>query len=271
MTHEAYEERIFEGNWPGETEAVTYLSNNPPADDSLEAILASIQIAEEEARRLLKRGPAVTQREADEAANVADILSKLRTKADNARKVEKDPWKAKAEAVDERWRPVIAAASIYETIKESILTPFLKLKREAKDKAVARAREAVEKAQREASEKEKLAQAAVQAASTTGDTRAIMKAEEAVQVARSTVVHAEATALAIESAPVTAGTTGRKSHGRGVDVVTIEDRAKVLEFFLAQPNSAAEIDELLLTMAKRAVKAKMTVPGVKVFRDTVAA
>ena len=271
VTKEAYDERILDGNWPGETEAVTYISNNPPADDSLDAILAAIQILEEEAKRFLKRGEAVTKREADEVANCASLLSDLWTKADNARKAEKQPWKEKAEAVDEKWRPVTAAAAIYETLKSAILTPFQRMQKAAKEKAAQRAREEVEKAQREAAEKERAAKAAIEAASTTGDTRAIMKAEQEAETARSAVVNAEANARAIEAAPVTIGTRGRKIASRSVTIVTIEDRPKVLAFFESQESTAAVITELLQKLAENAVKAKLTVPGVKVFRDTVAA
>jgi hypothetical protein len=65
----------------------------------------------------------------------------------------------------------------------------------------------------------------------------------------------------------TSGTRGRAIALRTVKIVTIEDRAAVLAFFADRK----ELTELLQTLAERAVKAGVEVPGTKVTEEKRAA
>lgn len=266
VSHEDYTAKIETGNWPGESALVTQ-SNNAPEDNSFEGIQAQIEEMAREADRLMKLGPAKSKAQADEASDVADKLGKLFTKADNARKVEKQPHADAAAGVDDKWRPLTTAASIYKRLKDAVVEPFLKAQKAAKDKAEREAREAAEKAQREAAQKIADAKRAEEEALRSGDTQAAEKAKADADIATQRATEADTAANTIAATPITAGTRGRKTSLRSVTVVTIEDRAAVLEFF----KDRQELSELLQDMADKAVKAGFTVPGTKVSKDQDAA
>lgn len=266
VSHEDYTARIESGTWPGESALVTQ-SNNAPSDDSFEGIMAQIEEMSREAERLMALGAAKTQSQANEASDVADKLGKLFTKADNARKVEKQPHADAAAAVDDKWRPLTSAASIYKRLKDAVVEPFLKAQRIAKEKAEREAREAAARIAREAAEADADAKRATEEAARSGDTQAAEKAKAAADAAAQRAAAAEANANTIAATPITAGTRGRKTSLRSVTVVTIEDRAAVLEFF----KDRAELTDLLQSMANTAVKAGFTVPGTKVSKEQDAA
>lgn len=266
VSHDDYTARIENGTWPGESALVTQ-SNNAPEDNSFEGLLAQIEEMAREAERLMKLGAAKTQVQANEASDVADKLGKLFTKADNARKVEKQPHADAAAAVDDRWRPLTNAASVYKRLKDAVVEPFLRAQKIAKEKAEREAREAADKARREAAAKEAAAKEAAEQAALRGDAKAAERAQAEADAAVAMATAAEATAMTVAATPITAGTRGRKVHLRTVTVVTIEDRAKVLEFF----KDRQELADLLQELAEKAVKAGFAVPGTKVSKDQDAA
>lgn len=235
ITHEQYKAVVGGAPWPDQHEAVTR-SNNAPPDDSLEGLQAAIDDLAREAEVLIKAGGAKTQDAADRASDLANRLGKLQTQADTARKVEKQPSLDAERAVDDKWRPVISAADIYKKLKDTVVTPFLKAVREAKDKAEAAAKQKAEEAAR------------------SGDAAKVAEAERAVAAAA--------------AAPVTAGTRGRKVGLRATPpVITITDRAKLLEYFIDRQ----EITDALQIMAEKAVAAGVTPPGISVSKDSKAA
>lgn len=126
------------GPWPDLNEAVTN-HNRAPQDDSFEGIRDAIDSLAVEAERLIKKGAAKTQDDADQAADLADRLSKLRSKADAARETEKRPYLEQGRAVDARWKPVITAADIYQRLKQIVCLPFLSAKKKAEETARAKA------------------------------------------------------------------------------------------------------------------------------------
>lgn len=265
VSFEDYTARCDSGNWPGENAVVTR-SNNAPADDTLEGILAQIEELAHEAERLMKLGAAKTQVQANEASDVAERLSKLYAKAETNRKAEKQPHLDAEREVDDKWRPVTTAASIYKRLRDAVVEPFLKAQKAAKEKAERDAREAAAKAQREAAEKEAAARRAADEAARQGNAAAAANAKKLQDEAEAAAVRAttaEATAMTVAATPITAGSRGRKTHLATVTIVTIEDRAKVLAFF----NDRQEITDLLQDLAQKAVKAGFTVPGTKVTKD----
>lgn len=269
ITHEVYTSVRAGGAWADLNEVVTR-SNNAPADNSFEALQERIDDLAREAERLIKKGAAQTQDEADQAADVANKLGELRATADKAREHEKAPHLQAGRDVDNRWRPIIGAADIYARLKDVVCKPFLAGLKAAKDRAEAEARRKAEDAARAAREAEVEAQRKASEAARNGDAASAQAAEKAKADADAQAQAAAAAsqrAADVASRPVTAGTRGRSVGLRGKTVITIEDRAAVLAYFADRP----EVTELLQTLAERAVRAGIVVPGVKSDKESKAA
>jgi hypothetical protein len=128
VTEDAYREVAEKGGlWPDEHELVPMGDNLPPEDDSWEGLRDTIDnLAREAAIRL--EGPAIVdQAEADKVANLADRLSELFKRADQARKEEKKPFDEGAIEVQKKWAPLLLRAETYKNLKYKLLTPWLKL------------------------------------------------------------------------------------------------------------------------------------------------
>lgn len=110
--------------WPDEHEAVT-LSNNAPADDSLEAISDQIENLAREAAKLATAGEAKDQAEADRAADLKNKIDELRKAADAKRIEEKRPHDAAGQAVQDKWKPWIDKADAAKTnLGNKVLGPY---------------------------------------------------------------------------------------------------------------------------------------------------
>jgi hypothetical protein len=115
VTKAVYDDFLRTGTWPDQHPAVTAsLSNSSPLDDNtIEGLQQQIDNLANEADMLMKKGAAKTQIEADHAADVATRLGELWRKADDLRKVQKEPHFRAAQDVDNLWRPLLDTASIY--------------------------------------------------------------------------------------------------------------------------------------------------------------
>src|SRR3990167_1193604 len=92
ITHELYIAVTERGEpWPDLHDAGTALTNNPPADDSAEALSAAIEDLAREAERLSAAGAAKSQVDADRASDLANKLGELERKAETTRKSEAQP------------------------------------------------------------------------------------------------------------------------------------------------------------------------------------
>jgi hypothetical protein len=269
ITHELYKAVIAGEPWPDLNPEVTR-SNQAPDDNSFEALQERIDDLAREAERLMKAGAAKTQDQADQAADVANKLAELRGKAERQRVREKEPHLGEARAVDDKWRPIIGAADIYARLKDAVCKPWLAAQKAAKDRAEAeacrKAQEAADAARRAEEEARRKAAEAAQ----TGDAAAAAEAARKTREAQAATEKAAEVAQNVETVAatsITAGTRGRGVHLRGKTVVTIEDRAAVLTFF----HDRQEITDLLQSMAEKAVRAGITVPGTKVEKDAQAA
>ena len=252
--------------WPDLNPEVTR-TNQAPDDNSFEALQERIDDLGREAERLIRAGAANSQEAADQAADVANKLAELRGKADKQRDYEKRPHLEAGRAVDDKWRPILTAADIYSRLKDVVCKPWLAAQKAVKDRAEAEARrkaneaaEAARRAEAEARQKAEEAARTGNAAAAAGAARLAQEAETAAQQA----AMAEQKAETIAASSITAGTRGRGVHLRGKTVITIEDRAAVLAFF----NDRQELTDLLQTMAEKAVRAGITVPGVKADKDS---
>lgn len=233
-------------DWPDLHPAVQALSNNPPAEETFETLAEAITDLARDAEKLVKAGGAKSQEEADRAAHLANKLAELQGKGDILRKKEKNPHDEAAKAVQTKWLPILTAADIYKRIKLAVVTPFLQeqeRKRLAAEAVARRQQAELEAAQRRAT-------------------------EDALRTGAPVPEPVAPTPAVMPSAPPKAGSGGRRTVAlRTVRQITIEDRAKVLEFFA----DSAAITDLLQTMAEKAVRAGVNVPGTKVIETQVAA
>lgn len=197
IAHETYEAVIAGGSWPDLHDAASEDRRNfrdGDNDESFEAIKDRIDDLAREAEKLIKSGGAKTQEEADRASDLANRLGELWNKADDARKAEKKPHDDAAAAVQEKWRGVLIAGSIYKQIKAVVVTPFLAELDRRRKAAEAEARKAAEQAAKDGAPAPPPPPAA--------------------------------------SAPVKAGSGGRRSVAlRTVKQVEITDRAALLAYF----------------------------------------
>jgi hypothetical protein len=249
ITHEVYNIVVQGGAWPDLHEAVTAdRANSTGAADetSFDGLQDRITDLARDAERLIAAGAARTQDEVDRAADLANRLGELSRKADTARAAEKKPHDEAARAVQSKWLPLLGVADVYKRIKAAVITPFLVAEDQKRRAAEAEARR---EAERVAEENRKAAEAAVRAG------------EPVPEPSPEPVVSPPL-------APVKAGSGSRRSVAlRTVKDVVIEDRAAVLAFFA--DNQA--ITDVLQTSAERAVRAGVSVPGVKVIERQVAA
>lgn len=269
ITKELYDAVVAGAPWPDLNAEVTR-SNQAPDDNSFEALQERIDDMAREAERLMKAGPAKTQEQADQAADVANKLAELRGKADKERDREKRPHLDAGRAVDDKWRPIIGAADIYSRLKDVVCKPWLAAQKAAKERAEAEARRKAQEAADAARRADEEARRKAAEAERTGNAAAIAEAERKsreAQVATEKAAAAAQTAETVAATSITAGTRGRGVHLRGKAVVTIEDRAALLAFF----NDRQELTDLLQSMAEKAVRAGITVPGVKIEKDSQAA
>jgi len=269
ITHELYNAVIAGEPWPDLNPEVTR-SNQAPPDNSFTALQERIDDLGREAERLMKFGAAKDQDAADQAADVANKLAELRGKADNERKREKQPHLDAERIVDDKWRPLITAADVYSRLKDTVCKPFLAAQKAAKERAEAEARRQAAEAAEAARKKEDDARRAASEAARTGDARAAAEAARTASEAEAATRQAAATvqrAETIAATSITAGTRGRGVHLRGKTVVMIEDREAVLAFF----KDRQEITDLLQSMAEKAVRAGIPVPGTKSDKDSKAA
>jgi len=247
VTKTAYDEFLKTGTWPDQHSAVTEtLSNNAPRDDdSIEGLEAQIDMLANEADMLIQKGAAKTQKDADLAADVATRLGELWTKADNLRKVEKEPHFTAARGVDDKWRSLLDTASIYSRIKAAIITPFINAEN-------ARRRRKHEEAEQKARE----------AAAAAAEAHRKAVADAAAQNAPPPEPPAP-----IEQAPAfeaaSAGTRGRKVSARTLKIAIIEDYAKALASFAQHEAVKAVVQDL----ANKQARIGMATPGCKIVEE----
>jgi len=153
VTEQAYRD-VAQRNrpWPDEHELVSMQGDNlPPEDDSFEGLRDAIEPLANEALKRIEGPPIVDQDEADRVANLADRLSELHKKADEARSQERKPHDEACKEIQRRWSPLLVAAESYRNLKYRLLTPWLqklKAQQEEASKAAAAAGQPVPEASR---------------------------------------------------------------------------------------------------------------------------
>lgn len=130
------------GHWPDLSQPVTEQaaaaqngSNAAPDPDSFEGIRDALDALYAEAKAMVNKGAALSQDAADAAADLSDRISKLCSKAEAKRKVEKQPFLDGGRDVDAKWNALKEKPErAYKAIKASVIAPFLRAKKEIEAK-----------------------------------------------------------------------------------------------------------------------------------------
>lgn len=247
ITYEAYLKALDGGGFDDEPRAPITIGHNSGDADSFDAI--SIELAGEiEQIEEFLRKPVETQEQADKVAIWTKRLTDIARRADEHRKIEKQPHLDACRAVDDKWRAPIDKAKEWTAKARDHLKPYLeKLKREEEERQRLE-REKAEAAARAAAE-------AAQKAMETGDEQ---QAEEAARLAAA-AKQAEKDAAARK---VNAGRTGARVSLRTEKVGVVQDyeKAAIALVKMQHPDFIACINQL----AQRAAKAGVPFDGMTI-------
>lgn len=234
--------------WPGEVAGI--------GDNSGDLSLAE-QISEYASQALgwLRKNGIKDTKSKDTAANYRAELLRLRKEADTQRDAEKRPHLEAGRAVDAKFKPIVEAADSAANEIRDALTVFMR-----------------EEERREQAERDAKYQAERKAAEAA---RAELEAQRAKQmrddpIAALTSPEPELPDLPPPPEPVkvqAGGQRGRKTGLREVTKYVVTDHAKALAFFADGPG----VREFIQTLAERACKAGVDVPGVEKISEKVAA
>lgn len=146
VTYDAYLHALKTGMWPDQHPAAEGDRRNSVAmadPDSPQGLGDRVADLGREAAELIRRGPARTKLEADQAADLARRLGVLESRATELRKAAVEPLRRQIKDFDGVWNPIISKASEGKTnLKRDVVAPFL---REMDRKARADAAEAAKK------------------------------------------------------------------------------------------------------------------------------
>jgi hypothetical protein len=161
-----------------------------------------------EVREWLDGKPVASPQQAEGLAHLLDMLAKARKAADEARKMEAQPFDDGKAEVQARYKPLLTDADRAIDAIKAALGAWQLAEQQKRDEAARAAREAAEKAQREAAQ----ARAAADADNLAAREAAEAKLQQAAQLARE--------AARIEAAPV--GAKGAYAARRTALVATVK-------------------------------------------------
>lgn len=229
--------------------------NMPPEPTPYEKAETEIGNLYDEAKLWLDGAVIATQGQADDIANLLNMLRAAEKKADEARKVEKEPHLEAGRAVDAKFKPLLERAKLATDGCKKALAPWLaKLEAEKAAKA--------EAARKEADEKRKAAEDAIRAAQA-ADLAEREKAEALLKEAKK----ADAAASRAEKDTAKAG----GATGRAISLRTEYRPVLVNEMAARRHYYETAHDELLAflqSLAERDVRAgKREIPGFNVISE----
>jgi hypothetical protein len=139
ITLEAFRWHMKHGEWPGDSPvakkvaadlsavpegAIGVPTNAPP--EGPELLVSQLDELERDAKRMMDKGAAKTQADADEAAKVADVIEKIEKTVEATHRDAKAPHLAAGRAIDAMWFPLRdRAAELKKRLKAIVITPFL--------------------------------------------------------------------------------------------------------------------------------------------------
>jgi len=253
VTHEAYQAARAGKGWPDDApkaETSPGAGHNLPSDP-FEALKLEFDGEAELAREFLKT-PITTHEQANQAGVWSKKLSNIAKKATDLHKVEKQPSLDESRRIDDKWRDLKEGpADLSKALKrhaDAFLQEQLRLEQERQRLA----REEADRKQREAAEA--LAKAA------TSDDVARAEAERLAK-------EAEAAEREAQARNIQAGRTGAKIALRTFVSAEITD----YDALLIALKDRAEIREVVITLANRAARSGVDLPGMKIKEEKRAA
>jgi hypothetical protein len=243
VTEEIYRAAFAAGAWPDDPPPArgSVPGDNLPADPA-EAMRLELEAELENAKDFLN-ARIDTQADADKAAVWARRVGELSTKADEARKEEKEPHLTASRAVDDKWRPIVEGAKELSRLLKKHLEGFLLRQREAE---AARRREQEAEAQR----LREAAATAFESGSPNAETIGTALAKQA-DIAE--------TVAALPPQAGRAGRTGARVALRTVYVAVITDFDACYAALKAHP----DMKDFVQQLADRACRAKVPLAGVE--------
>lgn len=252
VSEAAYRKAAAGEGWNDEPPAaVGHNSQNMPADPH-ERLAMEFEAEKEQAEAFLKE-PVTSKDRADMAAVWSKRLSEIAKKATDLHKVEKQPHLDAGRAVDDKWRELKEAPKALSTRLKRALDDFLRAEARKEEERQRKAREEAERLRREAEEAARKASAQENA-----------EAEaEAERIAR----HAAEAEREAEARNAQAGRTGAKVALRTFVSAEITD----FDALLLALKDRAEVMELVQSLANRAAKSGVELPGMRIKEEKRAA
>lgn len=111
--------------WPdGMATTAPMGDNRPPAELEFRWLQENINDLSVRAKTYLEGAAITEQTQADKVSNLADQLSELWKKADEARKAERQPHDEALKTIQLKWSPLLLMAEAYKNLKFKLLTPW---------------------------------------------------------------------------------------------------------------------------------------------------
>mgnify|MGYP001266213846 CR=1 FL=1 len=250
ITEAEYRKVMAGEGWSDEPRAATIPSNMPT--DPFEALKIEFAAEQEVAAELLAK-PVTDQSHADQIAVLTKRLSGIKSKATSMHKVEKQPFLDGGRAVDDKFRDLKEEPdTLTKKLKRHLDAYLNELDRQEKERQRI-AREEADRIRREA-------EAAAEAAAQEGNAEA---AAEADRLER----EAAAAAREAQARNASAGRTGARVSLRTFTFATITDFDALLMALKDHP----EIRECVETLANRAAKSGVELPGMTISTEQRAA
>ncbi|MDQ0996920.1 hypothetical protein QFZ34_002102 [Phyllobacterium ifriqiyense] len=253
ISFEAYEKALHGEGFDDEPkEALAPKNHNSVDADPMEALRIEYLGEKELAEQFLK-SPIKTKADADKAAIWSKRLADIAKRATDQHKVEKQPALDETRRIDDKWRELKDEPKELSTKLKRHMDEYLREQDRIEQERQRKAREEADRIRREAE------QAAAEA-SQAGDVAVANRAEALAQQA----ADAEREAQARNAA---AGRTGAKVALRTFVSAQITD----VEALLIALKDRPEITELVQSLANRAAKAGVSLPGMKIIEEKRAA
>ena len=269
ITEEAYHRAVGGGGWADEPPAPpSQVSGSNLPSDPFEALQIEFAAERETAEEYL-RSPVETKEQADRAAVLSKRIAAISSKATNLHKVEKQPHLDAGRAVDSKWRGLKEDPDALVKRIKAHLTPYLREQDRLEKERQEAARKEAERLQREAEDARLAAERAAVSHIAGGmvDAGAIKAHNDSLDEAARLEQEAADKAKEAEARNAAAGRTGAKVALRTFVYGEITD----FETLLLALKDRPEIIDLVQTLANRAAKSGVELPGMAIKSEQRAA
>lgn len=270
ISHAAYK-RAMDGNgWEDEPEAAPSIGHNSGEADAFENLRISFLGEKEMIEEFMKK-PITAQEQADKCGIWGTRLRDLRNKAENERKVEKQPHLDACREVDAKWNDGIIknADAVLENLRAH-LKPWLDKKKAENERKARAEREEAERLRREAEAKaleEQRAREEAEVGAGAVDPMTLNEVADQHEEERAALLKRaqdlEKSAKASEK--VSAGRTGSRMGIRTIKVGVITDWQKAAEHLVGIKNE--KVCEAIQSVANASAKSGLTFPGMEIGKE----